>query len=39
MSKEELKFSEEANAKLVGIKEWSPVENPKVYSISLLEWF
>ena len=39
MSKEKLKFSKEANAKLVGIKEWSPVENPKVYSISLLSGF
>ena len=34
-----LKFSKEANAKLVGIKEWSPVKNPKVYSISLLSGF
>ena len=39
MSKEKLKFSKEANAKLVGIKEWSPVKNPKVYSISLLSGF
>ena len=39
MSKEKLKFSKEANAKLVGIKEWSLVKNPKVYSISLLSGF
>ena len=34
-----LKFSKENNAKLNSIKEWSKIENPKVYSISLLSGF
>jgi hypothetical protein len=34
-----LKFSKEKNAKLKSIKEWSKIENPKVYSISLLSGF
>jgi len=34
-----LKFSKENNAKLDSIKEWSKIENPKVYSISLLSGF
>ena len=34
-----LKFSKENNAKLDSIKEWSEIENPKVYSISLLSGF
>jgi len=34
-----LKFSKENNAKLKSIKEWSKIENPKVYSISLLSGF
>ena len=34
-----LKFSKENNAKLDSIKEWSDIENPKVYSISLLSGF
>jgi len=34
-----LKFSKEKNAKLKSIKEWSDIENPKVYSISLLSGF
>ena len=34
-----LKFSKEKNAKLDSIKEWSKIENPKVYSISLLSGF
>ena len=34
-----LKFSKENNAKLKSIKQWSKIENPKVYSISLLSGF
>ena len=34
-----LKFSKEDNAKLKSIKEWSPIKEPKVYSISLLSGF
>tara|TARA_R100000808_G_scaffold19189_1_gene41768 strand:+ start:317 stop:1093 length:777 start_codon:yes stop_codon:yes gene_type:complete len=34
-----LKFSKEKNAKLDSIKEWSDIENPKIYSISLLSGF
>ena len=34
-----LKFSKEDNAKLKKIKEWSPIKEPKVYSISLLSGF
>jgi len=34
-----LKFSKEDNAKLNSIKEWSPIKEPKVYSISLLSGF
>ena len=34
-----LKFSKENNAKLKKIKEWSPIKEPKVYSISLLSGF
>ena len=34
-----LKFSKEKNAKLKSIKEWSKIENPKVYSMSLLSGF
>ena len=34
-----LKFSKETNAKLKSIKEWSPIEKPRVYSFSLLSGF
>ena len=34
-----LKFSKVANDKLKNIKEWSPIENPRVYSFSLLSGF
>jgi hypothetical protein len=34
-----LKFSKENNDKLKNIKEWSPIENPRVYSFSLLSGF
>tara|TARA_Y100001973_G_scaffold84003_1_gene124762 strand:- start:2793 stop:3542 length:750 start_codon:yes stop_codon:yes gene_type:complete len=31
-----LKFTRDKNAKLKAIKSWSPIKNPKVYSLSLL---
>ena len=31
-----LKFTKDKNAKLKAIKSWSPIKNPKVYSLSLL---
>ena len=34
-----LKFSKENNDKLKNIKEWSDIENPRVYSFSLLSGF
>ena len=35
-----LKFSKDKNnSKLASIKEWSDIENPKVYSFSLLSGF
>lgn len=34
-----LKFSKDDNKKLKAIKEWSEIENPKVYSLSLLSGF
>ena len=34
-----LKFSRDNNKKLKAIKEWSEIENPKVYSLSLLSGF
>ena len=32
-------FSKENNDKLKNIKKWSPIENPRVYSFSLLSGF
>ena len=34
-----LKFSKDNNTKLKAIKEWSPIEKPRVYSFSLLSGF